>query len=333
MLYNPGDFEALTDERWSEHRIRAGIREIVADTDAAYRGPKLLWRADDWDRWLATSPLKTLYCGAAGVLWALDDLRRRGHAETTLVLADVALDTLERQRARPEHATKAMSAMALPEPRQSSLLCGEAGILLVAHRLGATDEIADALFERVHANVENEAEELMWGSPGTLVASRLMFDWTGDARWRAAWNESAEALLARRDADGLWTQSLYGYVERMLGPVHGFVGNVLALGQVLPARRRDALYRSSADVLARTPVSRTVSPTGQRSQVSRWPTSEGRFGCSGATARPAWSRPLPSTSTRSFSWRVRSSPGGLVRTGTSAARRSATAPPAMATRS
>ena len=91
MLYRPEDFEPLTDEPWDEERIRAGIEEIVADTDAALRGPKLLWRADDWDRWRATSPLKDLYCGAAGVLWALDDLRRRGHAETRLELGELAL--------------------------------------------------------------------------------------------------------------------------------------------------------------------------------------------------------------------------------------------------
>jgi lantibiotic modifying enzyme len=60
----------------------------------ALRGPKLLWRADDWDRWQATSPPKILYVGAAGVLWALGELRRRGHAESRLDLAELALRTL-----------------------------------------------------------------------------------------------------------------------------------------------------------------------------------------------------------------------------------------------
>ena len=254
MLYRPEDFEPLVDEPWNEERIRAGIHEIVADTDAALRGPKLLWRADDWDRWQATSPLKTLYCGAAGVLWALDDLRRRGHAETPLDLESLALATLERQRIRPEYATKGMSAMAIPEPRESSLLCGEAGILLVAYRIALTNELANDLYTRVRANVSNEADELMWGAPGTLVAARLMHDWTGDAEWREAWDESAVALLDRRDSDELWTQHLYGYTDRLLGPAHGFVGNVLALGQRLDTRRRTALYRRANDVLARTAV-------------------------------------------------------------------------------
>jgi hypothetical protein len=254
VLYRPEDFEPLVDEQWDEDRIRAGIREIVADTDASFRGPKLLWRADEWDRWLATSPLKTLYCGAAGVVWALDELRRRGHAETALDLAGVSLRTLECQRARPEHGTKAMSRMAIPEPRESSLLCGEAGILLVAYRIAPSAELADALFDRVRANVENEAEELMWGSPGSMLIAARMLEWTDDERWRRAWNECSDALLARREVDGLWTQRMLGRTLRFLGPVHGYVGNVQALAALADAPSRRKLERSANDVLARTAV-------------------------------------------------------------------------------
>jgi len=32
------------------------------------------------------------------------------------------------------------------------------------------------LFERVRANVDNEADEVMWGSPGTLLAAQAMLD-------------------------------------------------------------------------------------------------------------------------------------------------------------
>ena len=39
MLYRPEAFEPLTDEPWNDERARAGIREIVEDTDAALRGP------------------------------------------------------------------------------------------------------------------------------------------------------------------------------------------------------------------------------------------------------------------------------------------------------
>jgi hypothetical protein len=75
MLYRPEAFEPLVDTPWSELRARAAIREIVKDADAAFRGPRLFWRANEWDGWHGTSPMKNLYVGTAGVLWALDRLR------------------------------------------------------------------------------------------------------------------------------------------------------------------------------------------------------------------------------------------------------------------
>jgi hypothetical protein len=208
-----------------------------------------MWRADDWDRWQATSPMKNLYVGAAGVLWSLDELRRRGHAGSRLDLTDLAVRNLELYRARPDQMK-----IQLPEPRESSLLCGETGVLLVAYRLAPSPELAGDILERVRANVSNEAEEVMWGTPGTLIAARAMLEWTGDEQWRAAWQESADALLSRRGDDGMWTQRLYRQTLQSLNPPHGLVGNVQALRPLLDANRRQVLERETAAVLERTAV-------------------------------------------------------------------------------
>jgi hypothetical protein len=230
VLYRPEAFEPLTDAEWDERRVRIAIREIVSDAEQAYRGDRLQWRADKWDSWHATSPMKDLYVGTAGVVWALDRLQARGHAETSLDLAAIAVQALELFRAKPDYVK--LPAFRPPEPRDSSLFLGEAGILLVAWRLARDEGLADDLYTRVRANVDNPAEEVMWGSPGTLIAAKAMLDSTGDDRWRNAWNESAEGLLARRDGDGLWTQRLYGSTHRSLTPPHGFAGiaRVLRLG-------------------------------------------------------------------------------------------------------
>jgi hypothetical protein len=245
VLYRPEAFEPLTTTAWSTEAARDRIGAIVADTDAGYRGPRLFWLADEWDRWHATSPMKTLYTGSAGVIWGLDALRRRGYTESRLDLADLAIRNLELFRERPGY----MKGMRLPEPRESALLMGETGVALVAWRLAPSDELADRLHELVRSNVANEADEVMWGSPGTLLAARALLEWTGDARWRDAWNESAEALLARRDEDGLWTQRLYGQEGRGLNPPHGAVGNVQAIAQLLDDERQATLERETAAVL------------------------------------------------------------------------------------
>jgi hypothetical protein len=249
VLYDPSAFEPLVDDPWDEDRVRAGIRGIVADADRAYDEDEL-WPAHEWDSWQSATPMKNLYVGAAGVVWALDALRRRGHAETQLDLAAVALRTLERWQAEPDF----MAGVDLPSPRESSLLCGESGLLVVAWRLAPSDDLAEPLLARISENLANEAEELMWGSPGTMLAADAMHRWTGDERWAQAWRESAEALLAQRGDDGLWTQRLYGVPpHRGLGPVHGLVGNVLALlGR--ETGEEEALRRDSAAVLAREAV-------------------------------------------------------------------------------
>jgi lantibiotic modifying enzyme len=189
--------------------------------------------------------LKSLFVGAAGVVLALDMLRRRGHAETRLDLTEAATRALEAWRETPD----LQPGECLPESAEASLLCGESGLLLVAWRLAPSTALADALFERVRSNVRNDAYEVMWGSPGTMLAARAMLEWTGEQRWADAWQESADELRRRREPDGLWTHRLFGHVFRDLGPVHGAVGNVLAL---LAGGADETLERETNELLART---------------------------------------------------------------------------------
>jgi hypothetical protein len=236
VLYDPGAFEPLTDEPWDEARVRDGIAAIVAGADAAF-DPGELWPAHEWDGWQAALPMKNLYVGAAGVVFALDELSRRGLAETTLDLAAAALRALERWRAEPDY----VEGEALPDPPESGLLTGETGILLVACRLG--HGLEDDLKSRIRANLSNPASDLMWGTPGTLVAAAAM-------GWDDLAQESADALASRREADGLWTQRLWETSFRGIGTVHGLAGNVRALLQV-DDPRNDTLRAESAAALAR----------------------------------------------------------------------------------
>ena len=234
MLYEPAAFERLTDEPWSEARARDGIAAIVGDADAAF-DPGQLWPAHEWDAWEAVLPLKNLYVGAAGVVFALDELRRRGFAETSLDISAIAADALERWRAAPDVTGD------LPEPRESALLTGETGILLVACKLGLGLE--DDLRARIAGNIANEADDFMFGTSGTLVAALAM-------GWDDLAQESAAALMSRRDADGLWTQRIWGMAFQGVGTVHGLAGNVRALLQ-LDDSRNEPLRTESAAVLSR----------------------------------------------------------------------------------
>jgi len=262
VLYQPEHFEPLTDEPWDEARIRAAIREIVADADAAF-DPDALWPAHEWDGWQAKLPLKNLYVGAAGVAWALDELRRLGHAESQLDLGAAALRTLELWRAEPDF----MEGETRPQPEESALFLGESGVLLVVCRLAPSPELADDLLARVRANVANHAEDIFWGTPGTLLAAATMRDWTGEERWAEAARESAQVLAGRRDGDGLWTQRHYGDDVRSYGAPHGLVGNVSALLHV-EDEHNGALVRETAALLARAAI--------LEGECATWPLGHGR---------------------------------------------------------
>ena len=265
VLYRPEVFEPLTDRPWDGGRARDAIAGIVADADAAY-SQDTLWPADDWDAWGSPVPLKSLYAGGAGALWALDALRRAGHAESSLDLVAASRRVLELWCAEPDLPTD----IELPSQAASSLFTGEGGVLLVAHSLEPDDGFAQALLARVRANVRNESWEVMWGSGGTMLAAQAMFEQTAEERWRDAWLESAEELWAARGAEGLWTGRLFGMERRSLTPPHGLVGNAGALlrwKELLDEERRAALERDTARVLAETAV--------RADGLANWPTRHG----------------------------------------------------------
>jgi lantibiotic modifying enzyme len=239
VLYEPAQFEPLIDEPWDAARVDDAIAAIVADADAAF-DPEALWCAHEWDGWQAPLPMKNLYVGAAGVIWAVDALCRRRQAETSLDLASAALRTLELERAEPDF----MAGETHSHP--AALLRGETGPLLVALRLAPDPALADDLHALVRANITNPTDDIMWGAPGTLLAALAMVEWTDEPRWREAARESAAALRARRGDDGLWRQD---DDYRGLGTVHGAAGNTLALLRLEPD---DALVADTAGVLART---------------------------------------------------------------------------------
>jgi hypothetical protein len=211
MLYTRELHEPLTDRAWDEAWARDAIAAIVADADSAYGD---LWPADPNDAaGVSHTPLKDVYCGAAGVVWALAELG------SSLDLPRIAHEVVERYREAPDTVT----GVELPREHRSSLLCGEGGILFVACKLASDESLERDLRALVDANLTNETNELMWGVPGTLMIARAM-------GWSDAVDAAARALRDARDADGLWTQNLHGHETQMLGPVHGFVGNVAALG-------------------------------------------------------------------------------------------------------
>ena len=267
MLFRPEAFESLTEEAWDEERARSGIRAIVADAEERF-DPVALWPAEEWDSWGSPTPLTGLYCGAAGVVWALDALRRRGHADVGIDLAAAAQRALERAREAPELSEA--EDFELPRASDAGLYSGETGNLVVAWRVGSDRSLEPLIEARILESRQSDANEVMWGAPGGLLAARALFEWTNDERWAAVWRATADAVWEARDEDGLWTQRLFGKTSRSLGPAHGLVGIAQALlggGDLLPADRRDGILTDTVQILERTVV--------YEGKLANWPPRDG----------------------------------------------------------
>jgi hypothetical protein len=219
-LYDPARHETLGDVDWKSSRARDGIAAICRDAEAAF-DPVRLWPMHPGDEDPGAPPdgiMRGIYVGAAGMLHAFDRLARAGLHAPAIDAATVADGLHEGALASPDE-----------EGAGSSLLVGSSGILVVAHRLAPSPETADALADAIAANVAHPSNEVLVGAPGTMLVARAMHARTGEERFAELWRASARTLLARQEADGLWTQDLYGSVTRYVGAGHGFAGAVLAL--------------------------------------------------------------------------------------------------------
>jgi hypothetical protein len=222
-LYVPGRHEPLAGVAWDAGVARDAIGRIVADTRAAASAAGT-WPVHPEDGPEGSLPNMGLYFGAAGIIWALEDLTRSGFAPP----GDTFAEHLPRIL-----AWNAQGHAQLGLPTQSYLMA-QAGILLALYRATPSAATADALAAAVAENAENPALELMWGAPGTMLAALALHRLTGEARWADMFRVSADVLEQRFVLDPdlqarIWTQDLYGNQLKYLGVVHGFAGAAFAL--------------------------------------------------------------------------------------------------------
>lgn len=268
-LWSPEAHDALEGEAWSADRARDAIAAICRGAEAAF-DPERLWPAHPLDGAVTPEESLTVYLGGAGMVWALDRLARAGVHAPERDWAAVAAELAARAGALPP-----------------SLLLGRSGILLVSWLLHPSSETADLLALEIAANVGNETNELLWGSPGTMLAAAAILERGGDERFAELWSRSAAQLLEARDPDGCWTQDMYGQTTRYFGAGHGFAANAMAL-----LRRPELL--EDAEALA-AGVSRIVldQAIGTHETVNWPPHAGGRLQVPGQAIRVQWCHGAP----------------------------------------
>jgi Lanthionine synthetase C-like protein len=207
---------------WDPAAAAQAIDEIIADALAHFGGERL-WPAHPMDDDVADGN-SSIYMGAAGMIWALEYLRRLGANKSPFDFQSYLTPLLEKTRAEMQgYGSYSVTG---------SLLLGDMGTALMIMRLAPSPAIADIVAARANANTELPIRELMWGMAGSMMACLAMGELTGDERWRGIFETQAERLLGDLEdrADGpIWEQDLYGKHLKFLGPVHGYAGNMLPL--------------------------------------------------------------------------------------------------------
>jgi hypothetical protein len=260
MLFDPRAHEPLVDRAWDVDAIRAAIAEIAAETEAAFD--------DGWPAHPLDEPephrFRTPYLGGAGVIRALHDLERS--------------DLVQLQHDYIPYLDRPYEPDFPENDHAHSLLMGETGIRLELQRLAPSEANLERLAALIHENRDNPSRELMWGSPGTMLAAT-------ELDLNDLWRESADWLESEWDPEnGVWTQDLYGEKVPYLGPAHGFAGCMLALapgdvdGRAVATMRRFAVEE---DGLANWPA---VAGSDLRSQGDDWIRTQWCHGAPGMVA-------------------------------------------------
>lgn len=220
-LFQPDRHETVVTAPWNETEVRRTITEIASSAISHFDSEKL-WPSHPQDG--VPDGVAGVYMGAAGVVLALDHLKRAGAIdyETRFDVASFA----ERDNSWLKKGT--------PLGAYGSLLMGDMGAYLAALRVQPDAGIADRIYTSAKDNNALPPLELMRGTPGSMLACCFAYELTGEERFEELYQAQAARLLSDTEQVGgcrLWTQEMYGRRARYLGLVHGFAGNILALLQ------------------------------------------------------------------------------------------------------
>ena len=176
----------LRGKPWDDRAAARAIDEIVRDALDRFGGDQF-WPAHPLDEGTKNGH-SSIYVGAAGVIWALEYLRRVGATKANFnfrpYLPRLLMRTQEEMATYEDYANN------------GSLLFGDMGTGLLIMRLEPTSTLADLIHTRANGNTRLPIRELMWGMPGSMIACLSMSEMTGEARWREIFERQAERLLA-----------------------------------------------------------------------------------------------------------------------------------------
>jgi Lanthionine synthetase C-like protein len=265
MLFTPERHERIADLEFSEAGARAAIERIAARAEQELDRADGLWPRDRSDEEsVGPGRATTLYWGAAGVVWALDELAAQGYVEGGVADREL-VEALE---------ARIIGDRDDPDFGEEGVWFGPGGVLAVAEHRWPDKARRERLAALADSSLASAALEPMVGHPGYMLLAAQLYARTAEERWSSFWRTGAERLLAEWQHDEqigwTWTQHLGGHDARYVGAAHGLVANVHVL------RRGGALSTAAetrdVDARAVETLTRLVVVEDGR---ANWPTGAG----------------------------------------------------------
>ncbi|MEO7391343.1 MAG: LanC-like protein [Ramlibacter sp.] len=224
-LFTEDRHETVCASPWDPARAHAAIQWIAKQTEAEC-SPQGFWATHPLDA-KDPAPQYCLYFGACGVIWALRFLEAQGAVRLSKNYEALVAPLIEPNQEAMGHA---------PGTPFGSYMMGDTGIRLLEYGMHPSARLASELADLIHANIHHPARELMWGSPGTLLAALFLHRRTGEQRWAQLFRETAGVLWSQLEGSAeegchFWTQDLYGQRSSYIDAVHGFVATASPLIQ------------------------------------------------------------------------------------------------------
>src|SRR5262245_15095722 len=186
VLFTPDRHEPLGRQLFGEAAAREAIARIAERAE---------WEIDPTTgRWPlepanaisdGDGPASGLYCGGAGVIWALGELADAGYVPHTPRIVDRELAEALEER-RPDD----------PDAHFEGVWSGLAGVLAAAEHRWPEAARRDRIAELADASLSSPTLEVMQGHPGFMALAAQLHRRTSEERWAAFWSAGAERLFA-----------------------------------------------------------------------------------------------------------------------------------------
>ncbi len=214
-LFTTDRHEQLIKIPWNDTRVQTYSQYIIDQTISHYSTDKY-WPAHTLDsEEIPTSGFIDFYYGAGGIYWFLDKFNNLHDFNT-----------------KKEFLTS-LSSIKFDKENNISFFFDHIAFLLFRERIDPAQDNRDLLFKLLEECNPNDKNEILYGTPSTLLVAYNAFKITGEDRFQKCCQIFIKKIFDEWIYDSildcyLWTQhfsSSYKYV----GAAHGTIGNLHVL--------------------------------------------------------------------------------------------------------